>query len=127
LLNQLVVFFRLGDPYLREEVNGYQDRKLLSLSDKLCHLVCDLLRERRGDEEVKVFLIIRSYVRDRVHGYTPSLDNPCGKVCILLRGDPNVVCGSDRVRKPLQQLGQERGEFQPVELLASWHTREGIC
>jgi hypothetical protein len=36
-------------------------------------------------------------------------------------------CSSDRIRKPLQQLGQECGEFQPVELLASWHTREGFC
>ena len=89
--------------------------------------MCDLLRERRGDEEVKVFLIIRSHVGDRVFGNAPTLDNPCGKVCVLFCGDPNAVCGSDRVRKPLQQLGQERGEFQPVELLAPWHTREGIC
>ncbi len=82
--------------------------------------MCDLLRERRGDEEVKVFFIIRSHIGDRVLGNAPPLDNPCGKVCVLFRGDSNAVRGSDRVRKPLQQLGQELGEFQPVELLASY-------
>jgi hypothetical protein len=59
-------------------------------------------------------------------GNAPSLDNLCGKVCVLFHGDPNAVCSPDRVRKPLQQLGQECGELQPVKLLASWHTREGI-
>jgi hypothetical protein len=78
-----------------EKVNGYQDRELLYLSDKLCHLVCDLLRERSGDEEVKVFFIVRPYVGDGVLGNAPSLENPCSGVCVLLRGDPDAVCGSD--------------------------------
>jgi hypothetical protein len=32
----------------------------------LCHLVGDLLCERRGDEEVKVFLVVSPNVGDRV-------------------------------------------------------------
>jgi hypothetical protein len=47
LLHQLIVFLCLGDLYLREKIDGYQDRELLSFSDKLCHFVCDLLCERR--------------------------------------------------------------------------------
>ncbi len=88
--------------------------------------MCDLLRERCGDEEVKIFLVVRSYVGDRDLRNAPPLDDPCGKVRVLFRGNPNAVRSSDRVRKPLQQLGQECGEFQPVELLAPRHTREGI-
>jgi hypothetical protein len=127
LLHQLIVLLCLSDFYLREEVNGHQDRKLLSFSDKLRHFVRDLLRERCGNKKIKVFLIVRSNVRDMIFRNPPSLNNPCGKVCALFRGDPDAVCGSDWVRKPLKQLGQESGEFQTVELLASRHTREGVC
>ena len=56
----------------------------------------------------------------------PSLDYSRGKVGILLCRDPNAVRVSDRVRKALQQLGQEGWEFQSMELLSSWHAREWI-
>ncbi len=98
MLYYLVILLRLGDFYLREEVDGYYDREILSFSDKLCHLAGDLLRERRGDEEVKVFLVVSSNVGDRVLWDPPPLDNPCRKVRVLLGDNADAVCGPDRVR-----------------------------
>ncbi len=102
----LVVFLRLGDLYLREEVYSHKDRKLLSFSDKLRHLVSDLLRERCRNKEVEVFFIVRPDVGDRVLRDASALDYPCCKVCVLFGDDPDAVRGSDGVRKTLQQLAQ---------------------
>ncbi len=69
------------------------------------YFVCDLFRERCRNEKVKVLLIVRPNVGDRVLRDPPSLDNPCSKVSVLFSSDPDAVRGSDRVRKALQQLG----------------------
>ena len=82
-----------------------------SFSDKLCHLVCDLLCERCRNEEVEVFLIVGPNVGDRIFRDPPSLDYPRGEVGILFCRDSNAVRFSDRVRKALQQFGQEGWEF----------------
>ena len=76
--------------------------------------------------EVKVLLVVRPNVGDRVLRDPPSLNNPCSKVSVLLSSDPDAVRGSDGVRKALQQLSQQGGEFQAVELLASRHARERV-
>ena len=107
LSHYLVVFLRLGDLYLREEVYSHEDCKLIpSFSDKLRHLVSDLFRERCRNKEVKVLFIVRPDVGDRVLRDTPALDYPCCKVGVLFGDDPDAVRGSDRVRKTLQQLAQ---------------------
>jgi hypothetical protein len=106
LSHYLVVFLRLGDLYLREEVYSHKDRELLSFSDKLRHLVSDLFRGRYRDKEVKALFIVRPNVGDRVLRDTPALDYPCCKVGVLLGDEPDAVRGSDRVRKTLQQLAQ---------------------
>jgi hypothetical protein len=127
LSHYFIALLCLGDLYLREKVYRHKDCKLLSFSDKLCHLVRYLLRERRRNEEVKVLLIVRPHVGDRVLRDPPSLDYPCSKVSVLLSSDPDAVRGLDRVRKALQQFGQQGGKFQAVELLTSRHARERVC
>jgi hypothetical protein len=111
LSHYFVVLLCLGDLYLREQVHGYEDRELFPFSDKLCHLVRDLFRERCRNEEVEVFLIIGPNVGDRIFRNPPPLDYSSGEVSILFCRDSNAVRFSDRVRKALQQLGQEGWEF----------------
>ena len=77
----------------------------------MCHFVRDLFRERCRNEEVKVFLVVGPNVGDRILGNPPSLHYSRGKVSVLLCRDPNAVRVSDRVRKALQQLGQESWKF----------------
>ncbi len=73
--------------------------------------MCGLFREWCRNEEVKVFLVVGPSVGNRVFRDPPSLDNPCGKMSVFLGSDPNAVRGSDRVRKALQQFGQEGWKF----------------
>ncbi len=61
----------------------------------MCHLVGDLLGERRGDEEVEVFLVVSPNVGDRVLWDPPPLDNSRRKVRILLGDNADAVCGPD--------------------------------
>ncbi len=71
----------------------------------------DLLYERCRNEEVKVFLIVGPNVGDRILRNPPSLDYSRGEVGILFGRDSNAVRFSDRIRKALQQFGQEGWEF----------------
>ena len=61
--------------------------------------------------EVEIFLVIGPNVGDRILRNPPPLDYSSGEVGILFCRDSNVVRFSDRVRKALQQFGQEGWEF----------------